>query len=500
MIKFKRLTIALAALLITSATAWADGTLLTTITASADFQSGSKTFDNIATVTLEGNFYGTTTWDGNGTITVTPAAGVTITSVKFISTVGNTKVEDTTAPFQAVQAYDSNLSHIRYDVDGVKGDYAVNTIEVYGTAGTPLALTEVTPGKQWQIAAMPAANVTLNVEYEPEFTATFKALTANTIQAGKATVTLTDNTQGATPQSATLDADGKLTPVYEGQTITLTAQTGYKFRSVTATKGEGAASVTTATPLTMECLTDGTIKVDMGSGTLSSGMQYAVNGGEKTKITTTTTIEGLTTGDKVQFYGVGTETQDYGDSPEVKIAGGTAQVKVYGNIMSLLDEENFATKTDLPNSNSVFYELFKGNAKLTDASGLLLPATTLANYCYNSMFYRCTSLTAAPALPAKTLAEGCYVQMFYGCKALTAAPALPATTLANYCYQSMFYSCSKLASVTCKATDISATYCLNNWLYNAGTDATSPTLYVEPTMTENTGWNNEGFTVTAITQ
>ena len=95
---------------------------------------------------------------------------------------------------------------------------------------------------------MPAANVTLNVEYEPEFTATFKALTANTIQAGKATVTLTDNTEGATPQSATPDADGKLTPVYEGQTITLTAQTGYKFRSVTAAKkGAGEATIADAT-------------------------------------------------------------------------------------------------------------------------------------------------------------------------------------------------------------------------------------------------------------
>ena len=165
MIKFKRLTIALAALFIASATAWADGTLLTTITASADFQSGSKTFDNIATVTLDGNFYGTTDWDGNGTITVTPAAGVTITSVKFISTVGNTTVEDTTAPFQAVQAYDSNLSHIRYDVDGEKGDYAVDKIEVYGTVSTPLDLTEVTAGKQWKIEAMPAGNVTLNVAY-----------------------------------------------------------------------------------------------------------------------------------------------------------------------------------------------------------------------------------------------------------------------------------------------------------------------------------------------
>ena len=120
------------ALLLTAVTgAWADGTLLTTITASADFQSGSKTFDNIATVTLDGNFFGTSDWAGNGTIKVTPVAGVTITSVKFFSNSSN--IEDTAAPFQAVQAYDSNVSHEIYDVDGVKGDYAVIKIEVFGT-------------------------------------------------------------------------------------------------------------------------------------------------------------------------------------------------------------------------------------------------------------------------------------------------------------------------------------------------------------------------------
>ena len=248
MIKFKRLTIALAALFIASATAWADGTLLTTITASADFQSGSKTFDNIATVTLDGTFYGTYDWSGGGTIKVTPVDGVTITSVKFISSSSN--IEDTTAPFQAVQAYDSNLSRIRYDVDGVKGDYAVDKIEVYGTVSTPLDLTEVTAGKQWKIEAMPAANVQLNVEYEPELTAAFKALTANTIQGGKATVAVTEKDGTTAYTGATLDADGNYKPLYEGQTITLTAQTGYKFRSVTAKKG--AAMTITIDDVTLD--------------------------------------------------------------------------------------------------------------------------------------------------------------------------------------------------------------------------------------------------------
>lgn len=294
-------------------------------------------------------------------------------------------------------------------------------------------------------------------------------------------VSLKDGTEDAANWQAKVgDGEFKVLPVegLEGQTVTIQYNGTRRIKSITAVQTAAAEeqqeqAVTTATPLTMECLSDGTIVVDI-DGTLTAGMQYAVNGGEKTKITGTATIEGLKTGDKVQFYGVGTETQVYGDNPGVKIAGGTATVKVYGNIMSLLDEENFATKTDLPNSVNVFYGLFYDNDKLTDASGLLLPAETLTEMCYYSMFASCSALTAAPELPAETLAD--------------------------YCYVSMFSGCSKLASVTCKATDISATGCLMFWLDGAGTDesVTSPTLYVDPSMVSNTDWNNENFTVTAI--
>ena len=84
---------------------------------------------------------------------------------------------------------------------------------------------------------MPDGNVELQVEYEPEFTATFKAGNANTIQGGKATVIVTES--GATTGTqVTLDENGKLTPLYEGQTVTLTAATGYKFRKVEVKKKE----------------------------------------------------------------------------------------------------------------------------------------------------------------------------------------------------------------------------------------------------------------------
>ena len=219
---------------------------------------------------------------------------------------------------------------------------------------------------------------------------------------------------------------------------------------------EQLAVKATDTPLTVEALTDGTVKVDIerASGPLSTGMKYAVNGGEKTLITTSTDIP-VSAGDKVQFYGNGTATQVYGNYPKVIIEGNGEgfTCKAYGNVMSLLDEEGYATKTDLPNESYVFSSLFSNNTALTDAGGLLLPATTLSERCYEGMFSLCTALTAAPALPAETLAEFCYFGMFRGCTALTAAPALPATTLVRGCYAEMFQGCTALKT----APDLHAT-------------------------------------------
>ena len=91
------------------------------------------------------------------------------------------------------------------------------------------------------------------------------------------------------------------------------------------------------------------------------------------------------------------------------------------------------------------YNMFQGCTSLT-AAPATLPATTLANFCYNNMFKGCTSLTTAPSvLPATTLASNCCQNMFQNCTSLTAAPALPATTLASNCYANMFQDCTSLS-------------------------------------------------------
>lgn len=119
---------------------------------------------------------------------------------------------------------------------------------------------------------------------------------------------------------------------------------------------------------------------------------------------------------------------------------------VEGNIMSLLYGDNFADKTTL--YTSALHGTFAYCYKLISAEHLVLPATTLAEYCYEHMFYACNSLTTAPStLPATTLAYRCYYMMFTNCTSLKTVPSLPATTLANGCYESMFKGCSSLGTV-----------------------------------------------------
>ena len=89
------------------------------------------------------------------------------------------------------------------------------------------------------------------------------------------------------------------------------------------------------------------------------------------------------------------------------------------------------------------------------------------------MFYFCNGLLTAPSiLPATTLANYCYFSMFNYCNNLESAPQLPATTLTTGCYISMFTHCLSLNYVQCMATDISATDCTAGWLGDVSASGT----------------------------
>lgn len=225
------------------------------------------------------------------------------------------------------------------------------------------------------------------------------------------------------------------------------------------------------TPLTIEFTEDG------GKVTITNypeNMRYSKNDdGTKYPIPERGEIP-ASKGEKIRLYANGTGnpekmTSDWDPVPYLKIMC-NSDCEIYGNIMSL-----FCKKTEDTNPCSyefegettvdkkfAFMELFKDNTHITSAVKLLLPATTLTDYCYARMFAGCTNLTKAPELLATTMATYCYAWMFQGCTSLTQAPNLPARKLAKSCYTSMFQGCTKLTEVQeeLPATDLTgADFC-----------------------------------------
>lgn len=152
----------------------------------------------------------------------------------------------------------------------------------------------------------------------------------------------------------------------------------------------------------------------------------------------------------------------------------TGSFKISGNIMSLIDSANYKELTSV--NTSAFGYLFYNNSWLIDAQNLYLPATTLAQYCYYSMFEGCSSLTTVPELPATTLSDSCYKRMFAGCTSLINTSALLATTLRQHCYESMFENCTSLVNAPALTATTLADYCYQSMFSGCTSLTTTPEL------------------------
>lgn len=176
---------------------------------------------------------------------------------------------------------------------------------------------------------------------------------------------------------------------------------------------------------------------------------------------------------------------------------------VYGNIMSLItpDPDDFSQLKTLTKSKTFFQLFNKYDNKIYNhpSLDLLLPATTLAPYCYQRMFsYSCINRIELPAtelaegcyqemfeglrltpeiesLPSLTMARSCYEEMFAGCP-LTEAPELPATTLANSCYKGMFKGCKSLTSPPALYVSDLSDFCYSNMFENCTALESTPEL------------------------
>ena len=247
------------------------------------------------------------------------------------------------------------------------------------------------------------------------------------------------------------------------------------------------------TPLTLEAGPSGAvIKIYSFNDSVAREVEVSVDGGVTWETFTSsadgTEICNLAAGGTVMLRGEGVvcgvydEGEDeYVNGCSIIIESGTASA--YGNPMSLLDKTSFPYMTAVPAAAFAF--LFSTYDGLPDNAGKLythashsvvLPATTLADYCYFYMFQGCTGLTAAPALPATTLASNCYQYMFRDCTGLTTAPVLPATTLAEFCYSSMFQGCTGLTTAPALPATTLAASCYNNMFRDCTSLTTAPVL------------------------
>ena len=223
---------------------------------------------------------------------------------------------------------------------------------------------------------------------------------------------------------------------------------------------------------TFKMITSGNYAIDK--------LEYSLDGNEWTAVEKDKEVE--FGGEKGSLFLRGTNingtASTWDASSTITFTDKNVNVACTGDIRTLLDWKNYST---VDTQYARFCSLFKNCAVLTSAPEL--PATALADDCYNSMFLGCTSLTATPELPATKLADYCYSSMFIKCTSLTSAPELPATTLAEGCYSSMFADCTKLSTVTMLAPSDQIGSWTNDfvyWLDNAGTDETvsSRTLIV----------------------
>ena len=224
-------------------------------------------------------------------------------------------------------------------------------------------------------------------------------------------------------------------------------------------------------PLTFKATQDGSTVSLSKSGSPDGEFQTSRDGGNTWTDYTIDTAIALNTGDKVSFRAKADRTteQSYTAHFLFKMEG---KIEAWHNVMSLYRTNDFATYNNAMVLS--FNHLFRGCTSLTKAPAL--PATTLAEDCYQFMFSGCTSMIKAPVLPATTLAQYCYSHMFDGCTSLTEAPELPATTLANRCYQFMFSGCTSLT----KAPELPATTlgisCYQNMFYGCTSLTKAPVL------------------------
>lgn len=264
--------------------------------------------------------------------------------------------------------------------------------------------------------------------------------------------------------------------------------------------------------LTFDILTSGNLYWHrLGSRSRATTIQYRINGGDWTSITSrtgyTNSSIAVQVGDVVEFKGTNA-TYDRTLTAGGRALDGSfycgytsgatpATFNVSGNIMSLVYGDNFQNQYDFTQPG-VFGELFyipymtSASTGPVNAENLMLPATGLTDGCYGAMFASAPNLVKAPkSLPATAVPYRAYYNMFTFCTAMTTSPVISATSVGERGCYCMYNMCSSLASAqtTLPATSLGK---MAYWGMYGGTSITTAPVLPATTLPDYAYWGMFG--------
>ena len=300
---------------------------------SENVTSGLDGYNQI--ITISGPFEGTATVTGNyfdlngtsfdysleisipGYVAKVNVTGVTLDKTSAEMTVGGEALTltATVAPDNATDktvAWTTSDASVATVADGVVTAVGAGTATITATAinGTPDDTSD-------DFSATCAVTVAEPKNYSTSFT----AANAYTIEGGKASVSVDGG-------EATLDEEGKLPAINEGQTVTITAKPGYKFRKVAAEKEaapepEGDFVTFSDGTNTVKVATMNLGATSIADGTSSYGDYYACGATETFgTVAYTAYNEGTVTATKDGGYSQDNAPADFADVVTAKMGAG----------------------------------------------------------------------------------------------------------------------------------------------------------------------------------
>lgn len=159
-----------------------------------------------------------------------------------------------------------------------------------------------------------------------------------------------------------------------------------------------------------------------------------------------------------------------------------------GNIMSIVDETNYATTTSIP--AYCFYGLFENDIHIVNAGGVNFGnVTSVDNRGCNNMYRGCTSLTTGSDLSSVTsVVYSGFGNMYYGCTSLTTPSNLSSlSSIGDGGCGYMYNGCTSLTtgSNLSSVTSINSYGC--SYMYNGCTSLTTGSDLSNVTSIGNSG-------------